>query len=227
MLALKIVLGILLFLLLLLLLPLRVHAAFDGELRMRVGYGPVLITVYPAKENKKKPAKSSKKSRKKAAGRKRDDPGKLSQILKEDGVTAVVGYLKNIAAIVAESARRVAHIAVIDQLRLDIRVVGEDAAQTATDYGKVCAVVYPALSLIESAFRVKKNDIRIAPDFLMVKGSVRFDIRVHAMGLRILMLIPRLIWRLIAHNSDDGAQNDAPPDQRGGNNETVKTGKEG
>ena len=55
MLALKIVLGILLFLLLLLLLPLRVHAAFDGELRMRVGYGPVLITVYPAKENKKKP----------------------------------------------------------------------------------------------------------------------------------------------------------------------------
>ncbi|MCI8554244.1 MAG: DUF2953 domain-containing protein [Clostridiales bacterium] len=222
MLALKIVGGVLLFLLLLALLPLRLHLIFDRELRIRAGYGPVMVTIFPPKEKKQRKNTGGKqrKRTKKAAGETgHKKAGRLSRLLKEDGVSAVIRYLKMLASLVVEGARGLARITVIDRLFLEIRVAGEDAAQTAVDYGKVCAAVYPALALVESVMRVRQKEVSVHPDFMAEKGTVCFDLKAHAALLPALLLGLRLIMRLAVHTTDS--------EQSAGASASVKEGKEG
>ena len=65
-----------------------------------------------------------------------------------------VGTLKDICA--ATRVRR---------LNFSIRVAGKDAADTAVKYGMVCSGVFPALSIIMSAVRVRRRNVRVEPDF--------------------------------------------------------------
>ena len=53
----------------------------------------------------------------------------------------------------------------------------EDAAKTAIDYGRVCALAYPFLGFIHSNIKVRKRgeDINIACDYESKKGSYSFE----------------------------------------------------
>ncbi|MBQ3004519.1 MAG: hypothetical protein IJD88_01175 [Clostridia bacterium] len=67
---------------------------------------------------------------------------------------------------------------VVSKLELDIICAdSEDVSDAATDYGKVCAIVYPVLGFIHSNFKVKKRKerINISCDYLAEKPSVTFD----------------------------------------------------
>ena len=55
--------------------------------------------------------------------------------------------------------------AVIKNFKLHVKVGSEDAAETALLYGGVCAVLYPAVAFLETVMTVKKDDIKINPDF--------------------------------------------------------------
>ena len=73
-----------------------------------------------------------------------------------------------------KTAGRFLDILVIDRLYLDLLVASEDAAATATDYGKACAILYPALSLVKGRVKVRKSRLNIAPDFLREKSGNPF-----------------------------------------------------
>ena len=69
-----------------------------------------------------------------------------------------------------------------------VTVASEDACQTAVDYGRACAVVYPVRRC--SACFARRRNITITPDFLGDKGKVEGEIRIHApWGLWNLLLL--------------------------------------
>lgn len=65
----------------------------------------------------------------------------------------------------------------IYRVRLSMVVAGEDAAETAVDYGKCNAAVYSAYALAKNFLNLKNPEIEIRPDFVSGKGSVDFEMR--------------------------------------------------
>ena len=65
----------------------------------------------------------------------------------------------------------------VRHLHLELRVPGEDAAATAVHYGQVCAVAYPALTLLYAGMCIKDHTVRIGPDFAGEGGAVLIAVR--------------------------------------------------
>ena len=57
-----------------------------------------------------------------------------------------------------------------DKLEAEIRVAGDDAAQTALKFGRLNAAIYPIAGLINGHKRIKKLHIGITPDFTTTKS---------------------------------------------------------
>lgn len=189
MVALQIVAGVLIFLLLLLIIPLRLRACFYGELKVKLRYLFFSYTLYP------RPLKREEKSKRRAEKKAEKDKEKqkelshAEELLKSEGVAAVVSYYAQIARLMKAAAAKLIRAITVDRLKLDVVVATDDAAETAIDYGRVCAVVYPAQALLESMTRVRRRFIAITPDFMGQKGRVSGEIRIHALPLRILWVL--------------------------------------
>ena len=180
MIAVYVLLGILLLVTLLLCLPVHLSLTYDGALRIRLRYALIGKTVYPPKSKKKeraeKPSRNKKSSGKKTADR--PEPSQFDRLLREEGPSGAARIIVEIARLAGKAAKRFLQAVTVDELRLRLIVAAENAADTATDYGKICAAVYPALAVIESAVRVKKRDIAVAPDFLRERGEVQAKARL-------------------------------------------------
>ena len=109
-------------------------------------------------------------------------------MLKEEGVRAVIEYYLQIGRLLKSAAERLMRAITVDRLYLDVLVASGDAAQTAIDYGKICAVVYPIQALIESKMRVPPGDKHFHR-FLHDSGELKADIRLHAVPIRVLWAI--------------------------------------
>ena len=96
---------------------------------------------------------------------------RAEKVLKEEGVRAVIEYYLQIGRLLKSAAERLMRAITVDRLYLDVLVASGDAAQTAIDYGKICAVVYPIQALIESKMRVRRRAINISTDFCMTAAS--------------------------------------------------------
>lgn len=80
----------------------------------------------------------------------------------------------------------------IYRLRLSMIVAGEDAAETAVDYGKCNAAVYSAYALAKNFLNLKNPEIEIRPDFVSEKGSVDFEMRGRLMPIIVLAAAARI-----------------------------------
>jgi hypothetical protein len=198
-LALQIIFGVLTLLLIILILPVHMYASFDGDLRVRVGVMFFNFTLYP------RPPQSEKKKRKKEIRRRRKakDEQELSrteELLRNEGVSAVISYYAEMAELIKSAVKRLLKTITVDKFNLTITVASEDACQTAVDYGRACAVVYPVQALLESLLRIRRRNITITPDFLGDKGKVEGEIRIHAIPLRVLWNLLLLFLGYIGNN---------------------------
>ena len=74
----------------------------------------------------------------------------------------------------------------IRRLRVEIRVASTDAAQTAVEYGAVCAAFYPLLSFFDNIANVKMKQINVTADFDSGRPQFSFSAIVK---LRIINLL--------------------------------------
>lgn len=97
-------------LVLLLAVPIYLRVTFHGELTVLVRVWGIPFRLYPRKKKpeKEKPPKAEKpkKSRKQKPGKLRKESMSVSQMLKEDGVGAVVSYYTSLARLLSTEARR-------------------------------------------------------------------------------------------------------------------------
>ena len=76
-----------------------------------------------------------------------------------------------------------------------------DAAETAMQYGRICQMVFPAMSFICSNLTVKKYDVEIEPDFLGLKNSAQFATSIHIRPIffvnAVIVLAVRLLFNVV------------------------------
>lgn len=66
---------------------------------------------------------------------------------------------------------------IIDKLKIDFLVGGDDAAMTAITYGEACAVIFPAVSALSMLVKIKKRQVRVNADF---NGAAYLDFECQA-----------------------------------------------
>lgn len=159
--------------------PVSVEAEFEEEFSARVRYLFVRYQIYPRPEKpeKKKPEKAPPPEKK---------PSRLRKLLRKRGVSGFLELAREFSRIALGGAKKLLSHTVVDRLRLDLTVGGDDAAAVALNYGRACAAVSTALGALLSAAKCRKPHVEVAPDFLGGKSAVHFRVRLK---IRLIFLI--------------------------------------
>ncbi len=177
-------LGLFLLLLIVLLIPAFLQLDFSGELSLCIRF--LGIPVFRFSSDKLSDSKE------KATAKKAEDNAEQSlwktvaQTLKNDGVTATVQYVQKGASLVTGAVRKLLRIITVNKLNIKLNVASEDAAHTAQDTGKICAVLYPAITTLQSVLKIKRREVTVTPDFLAEKGKAEIHVLARVMPLRLL-----------------------------------------
>lgn len=153
---------------------LAVAALLPAKIKVRIGYIEeefilsfkllfFVFTVSP--ENKKKKKKKAKKKEKE----KKERPAKKEKdnfFRSHTSDFGVFDYIELIGIVIEKFVTKI----YFDKLEAEIRVAGDDAAQTALNFGRLNAAIYPIAGLINGHKRIKKLHIGITPDFTTTKS---------------------------------------------------------
>ncbi len=153
---------------------LAVAALLPAKIKVRIGYIEeefilsfkllfFVFTVSP--ENKKKKKKKAKKKEKE----KKERPAKKEKdnfFRSHTSDFGVFDYIELIGIVIEKFIAKI----YFDKLEAEIRVAGDDAAQTALNFGRLNAAIYPIAGLINGHKRIKKLHIGITPDFTTTKS---------------------------------------------------------
>ncbi len=155
---------------LLCMVKLRFFASYSGELSLQLKVLFLSFTLVPYKKKEKKKSKKKILKKKKDAKSKDDKEGKKPSYLKKlsdkKGVTGLISMISDLAKLATSTLKGIFKNIVIEKFDVSISIVGEDAADTALKYGKLCGVFYSAFSVI--CDNVKKCDsynVSLNPDF--------------------------------------------------------------
>ena len=190
-------LGLLVLLIAALSVPVYGQLTYDGELRAFVRVLGIPITLLPQEEEKTKASSSSDKTAKTPKKSKEDKPSKFQELLtlmKQDDLSGTLQFLREIASLATKTVGRLLRAITVTQLNLQLLIATGDAASTAQRYGQVCGVLYPALTAIEGATRVRQRHIRMEPNFLLDKSVIRFEVKMRMSMWRLLGAGIALLW---------------------------------
>ncbi len=172
-----IILGVILALLAAVLLtPAAVRLSYEqGELAVRVSWGPVHRTLLPAPEGAKpkrtkKDLKTEKKN-KTAANTAEKGRRKLTR-------EQLLYSLETLPPILGRALRRTGRRIRIRPLKLHLLVAGADPADTAVLYGRVQAAQAALLPALHRLVRIREQDIQLFLDFQMEELDCIADVGV-------------------------------------------------
>ena len=175
-----IVCGILAALLLLLMIPLRLEAAYDGDVRVRLGYlffrwGLVGFAEKKKAGDQKKEKKAEPSGEKK---KKKFDLGAFFDLL-EMILTLVKAAIPPLGYLFRHTK--------LSPIRVWITVGGEDAAEVAIRVGQVQAVLHGVLATLRNVFLVGEVDVAVGANYHAdeSEGEGSLVLRVRPMVLLI------------------------------------------
>lgn len=182
MLALRIILLVIVFLIgFIIFCPFSIELVYQDEVKLKVGY---IFPIFKVLPQKPKPEKPNEKKQEKEKKPKKKNP--VLEFTKKQGLDGIIELLKEITGIIlklVDIIRR--HI--VMKTRLDLLVVGSDAADTAMKFGYACSAIYPLLSLIDRHTKLKKHEEYIDAGFEAEKTQVRFILKAHIIPVFVLI----------------------------------------
>lgn len=201
--------------LLLLVVPVYGRLTYREELRLRLWVLGIPVTVFPEKLKRVKKAKKSAPGRKKVKKvEKAKKPSALRQLKTElaeafrrDGVAASLRYLTRLAQLAGTALRDVLRAVTVARLELHLRIAAEEAADTAVEYGRVCAIVFPGLATLERWLPVRRR-VTVEPDFLREQSAAQLEVRFH---VRLWRLLWAAVVFLVRYLTDDALRGSEEP----------------
>lgn len=153
---------------------LAVAALLPAKIKVRIGYIEeefilsfkllfFVFTVSPENKKKKKEKAKKKEKEKKERPAKKEKDNFFRSHTSDFGV---FDYIELIGIVIEKFVAKI----YFDKLEAEIRVAGDDAAQTALNFGRLNAAIYPIAGLINGHKRIKKLHIGITPDFTTTKS---------------------------------------------------------
>lgn len=184
--ALWIILGILGFFLLVALLPVGAECRYDGEASVKLLVGPFKITLVPEKpkNRKKREKEAAKKAKKKAEKPKKDREKKAKKLIArkkkeeapkeplKDKIAGLVPFAKLAVSALGTLKRKL----LVKYFFVDARIAGADPAKTAETTGYAWTAIGAMRPILLGAFRIRKTEVSVRPDFLADRTDVRAGI---------------------------------------------------
>ena len=201
MIVLYIFLGIIAFFVILLSLPMGIciHYSPEDEFQFKLKFaGFTLVDSSkeqpdkPPKEPKEKKKDPSKEDKKKEEKKKKNGGGAAS-LLKFLGMEDIAGIanakraldekglvqmLSDLAAAVGAIFARIGQLlgkGVFKHFTLRVVVGDADAADAAITYGRICGIIYPTITMLDSAMTFRRRTVDLRCDFEEEKNIIRFD----------------------------------------------------
>lgn len=212
MIALYIILAVIALIVILFSIKVSVTAVYDETFTLDIKWLFIKLRIYPEDEEKKakKEAKKAEKEQKKKNSTKEkpkkekteESASPKSNIFKDfynnQGFAATVNLIRTAAAQLGGFLKGVYRAFVIENLTVLLKVsAGDDAAQTAVKYGKVCSAVYPAMGFICSNMKVKQYDVNVVPDFISAENTATFKLSLSVRPIKLTNAVIVLAFRLI------------------------------
>lgn len=193
--ALIIILSIIAFILLLLIIPVSIYIDYNGEnIKIWLRYLFIKFQLIPQKEKKEKKKKPKKKSEKNPKNEKKEEKEKENPFLnfiEAQGISGVVDILKSIINIVKDFLNYIRTHILIKKLIVNITVAGENAADTAIDFGNTCSMIYPLLGTLSGIVTVCDiPDVNISADYNSKKSKTKL---YTVIAVRPIMLLCALV----------------------------------
>lgn len=169
-----------------------------SKVKVRIGYienrfilsFSLLCFKYTVSPEKEKKAKKKKKKKEPEKTEKKKKEGFFSHQTSDFGVYDYIELIK----IVLE--KFVAKI-YFEKLDVDITVSSDDAAQTALNFGRLNAAVYPLAGLINGHKKIKSLHIGITPDFTKTNSVYNAEavayIRIYNVIAAVISIIKYLL----------------------------------
>ena len=212
MIALYIILAVIALIVILFSIKVSVTAVYDETFTLYIKWFFIKLRIYPEDEEKKakKEAKKAEKEQKKKNSKKEkpkkekteESASPKSNIFKDfynnQGFAATVNLIRTAAAQLGGFLKGVYRAFVIENLTVLLKVsAGDDAAQTAVKYGKVCSAVYPAMGFICSNMKVKQYDVNVVPDFISAENTATFKLSLSVRPIKLTNAVIVLAFKLI------------------------------
>lgn len=184
--------AVLCLLLLILFLPVGVQVEYRDEVFLWLRIAGFRIPIFPVEEEEEDGEKPPRQKKKKKGGSKTQKPSekgkaeekkqkqgglkdKVKEITKYQGVSGLLSLLKDLAGIAGGTLKKLWRHVVVKKFDLLLTIGGEDAAETAVLYGKLCGVVYPAVGIILQGCKCRKYGVTVQPDFDKKETDIRFS----------------------------------------------------
>ena len=166
----------------LLLMPIHVRAAYDqGDIRVRLQYGPVKLWAYPGEETAEGESEKQKKSRRKKKQAKdseeREEAEKKKAGLKVNR-SQILYSLKKLPPVLGKALRRTGRRITLKPLKVYLLVAGSDPADTAVLYGELEAALGAGLPAVHRLIRIQDQDIQLFLDFQQEEMDCIADVGV-------------------------------------------------
>ncbi len=204
MIALYILLFLVLFFTLLCFVKLEFMATYSHSFVLELKVLFLTFTLLPVKKKKAKKSVIQKKKipkKKKETEDKNKKTSYIKRLSDKRGVEGLVSAVVELSKLVTTTLKSLFEKVVIEKFDVDITIVGDDAADTALKYGKICGVFYSAVSVICGTAKCDGYNINVTPDFddeakATVNADVHFYIRVaYALKYALKALYKLLIIR--------------------------------
>lgn len=204
-----IIAGVLALVLALLLCPVVVQIEFSGAFVIKLRVLGIPITVF-----RQKTRDTAEKKSPEAPEKKKEKSGKFAvfgDILKREGLLALLDFLKELASISAGTGKRLLKHIHWRKFSVLLAIGGQDAAKTAVQYGQACAVVYPAAGVLTALSDCSQTHVGVIADFKAGKTKaevcLKADIRpifVLTSGVSGLIKLIKAYRTKIAGTKHDG-----------------------
>lgn len=182
--ALYIIGGIILLIALLLILPITAQIDFKDDFFVKVKYLGITVYKITPDEEEQKPNEKAKKTEK----TKEKQKGLFTKLTEKHGFKGAVKEMVSFALDILKKTKKQLLKIKLRNIKIDLIVVGSDAAQTAIDYGAICGVVYPVLSVVEQNLNVKYKKINITAGFKQTDSQFTFSLDVKATPISLLII---------------------------------------
>lgn len=191
--ALIIIFAVIVFLAIILLIPINIYLDYDGEnTKFWVRYGFIKYNILPQKskkEKKPKPKKEKTKTKEKNSNKKEKEKSSnpFSGFLEENGVGGLIEVLCEVLRIVKDFSSSIRRNLIVKKLSIAVVVGGDDAYQTAMNFGYMCSGVYPVVGGLSALLEFKKlPEIDIKADFDSKQNKANLFFQLSIKPLNIL-----------------------------------------
>ena len=213
--ALYIILGIIALIVILFSIKVSVTAEYADSFSLDVQWLFIKLHIFPQTEEQKakreaKKAKKEEKKKKKPEKEKPEEEKKeenkpsepkkniFKEFYENQGFGATVELIQTAAAQLVVFMGIIYRAFVIENQKLLLKVSsGDDAAQNAIKYGKVCSAVYPSMGFICSNMKVKKYEVNVVPDFISQENKAQFALSLSVRPIKLTNAAVVLAFRLL------------------------------